>query len=78
MCVLGEEQRLMPALLNQAREHPRTDAVVGREIADAELHAASLVVQLAIDHLRGLAAHKREIPAMDGNAAITSSAPAKE
>jgi hypothetical protein len=55
----------MPALLNQAREHPRTDAVVGREIADAELHAASLVVQLAIDHLRGLAAHKREIPAMD-------------
>jgi hypothetical protein len=37
--VLGEEQRLLTAFLEKSRQLSRVNAVVGGEVADAEVHA---------------------------------------
>lgn len=42
--VLGEEQRLVAALLDEASNGPRAERVVCGEVADSELDRASLMV----------------------------------
>ena len=44
VCVLGEEERLVTALLDQARNRPRPEGVMRGEVTDSELDRASLVV----------------------------------
>ena len=40
--VLGEEQRLVAALLHEARDLAGADRVVGGEVSDSEVHASRL------------------------------------
>src|SRR5579875_638597 len=40
--VLGEEQRLVPALLDQSRNCARAESVVGGEVADSEVHGPAV------------------------------------
>jgi len=48
MRVLGEEQRLVAVLLNQASNGSRSEGVVRREVSDSEIDAASLVSRRAL------------------------------
>jgi hypothetical protein len=43
MRVLGKEQRFVAVLLGQARNSPRTEGVMRREVSDSKLDPASLV-----------------------------------
>jgi len=47
--VLGEEQRLVPALLGEPRERARLDAIVSREAGESELHGGQAYPARRVD-----------------------------